>query len=132
MQIKDGFKKLEQIEANIKYLNDATRNTARDYSFSGSYVTNVSGNSKRLFGIKWVREQFKKRFNIESGTDTSRYTVVVNNGDGNANSVHIEGATCKTDAWYAVFDRTFSNNVRTRINYRITVCLGSTYQYDTD
>ena len=132
VQIKDGFKKLEQIEANIKYLNDATRNTARDYSFSGSYVTNVSGSSKRLFGIKWVREQFKKRFNIESGTDQGRYTVVVNNGDGNANGVHIEGATYKTDAWYAVFDRTFSNNVRTRINYRITVCLGSTYQYDED
>lgn len=131
VQIKDGFKKLEQIEANIKYLNDATRNTARDYSFSGSYVTNVSGSSKRLFGIEWVREQFKKRFDIESGTDPSRYTVIVNNGDGNANGVHIEGVTY-TDAWYAVFDRTFSSNVRTRINYRIIVCLGSAYQYDED
>lgn len=129
-QIKDGFKKLEQIEANIKYLNDVSQNTARDYSFSGSYITNVSGSSKRLFGIEWVREQFKKRFGIESGTDISRYTVVVNNGDGNANGSHIEGVTYK-DAWYAVFDRTLSN-VRTRINYRITVCLGSTYQFDED
>lgn len=129
-QIKDGFKKLEQIEANIKYLNDVSQNTARDYSFSGSYITNVSGSSKRLFGIEWVREQFKKRFGIESGTDIGRYTVVVNNGDGNANGSNIEGVTYK-DAWYAVFDRTLSN-VRTRINYRITVCLGSTYQFDED
>ena len=129
-QIKDGFKKLEQIETNIKYLNDATRNTARDYSFSGTYVTNVSGLSKKIFGLTWLREQFKKRFGIESGTDNTRYIVTVVNGDGLANPVHIDGVTFQNNSWYAVFDRDIKTATKTRINYRVVVCLGDSFQVD--
>lgn len=129
-QIKDGFKKLEQIEANIKYLNDATRNTARDYSFSGTYVTNVSGSSKKIFGLTWLREQFKKRFGIESGTDNTRYIVTVVNGDGLANPAHIDGVTFQNNSWYAVFDRDTKTATKTRINYRVVVCLGDSFQVD--
>lgn len=129
-QIKDGFKKLEQIETNIKYLNDATRNTARDYSFSGTYVTNVSGSSQKIFGLDWLREQFKKRFGIESGTDSTRYIVTVANGDGLANPVHIDGVTYQKNSWYAVFDRDIKTATKTRINYRVVVCLGDSFQVD--
>lgn len=129
-QIKDGFKKLEQIETNIKYLNDATRNTARDYSFSGTYVTNVSGTSKKIFGLTWLREQFKKRFGIESGTDNTRYIVTVVNGDGLANPAHIDGVTFQNNSWYAVFDRDIKTATKTRINYRVVVCLGDSFQVD--
>lgn len=129
-QIKDGFKKIEQIETNIKYLNDATRNTARDYSFSGTYVTNVSGSSKKIFGLPWLREQFKKRFGIESGTDSARYIVTVVNGEGLANPVHIDGVTFQDNSWYAVFDRDIKTATITRINYRVVVCLGDSFQVD--
>ena len=129
-QIKDGFKKIEQIETNIKYLNDATRNTARDYSFSGTYVTNVSGSSKKIFGLTWLREQFKKRFGIESGTDNTRYIVTVVNGDGLANQAHIDGVTFQNNSWYAVFDRDIKTATKTRINYRVVVCLGDSFQVD--
>lgn len=131
-QIKDGFKKIEQIETNIKYLNDATRNTARDYSFSGTYVTNVSGSSKKIFGLTWLREQFKKRFGIESGTDNKRYIVTVVNGDGLANPVHIDGVTFQNNSWYAVMDRDIKTPTRTRINYRVTVCLGNNFITSSD
>lgn len=131
-QIKDGFKKLEQIETNIKYLNDATRNTARDYSFSGTYVTNVSGSSKKIFGLTWLREQFKKRFGIESGTDNTRYIVTVVNGDGLANPAHIDGVTFQNNSWYAVMDRDIKTPTRTRINYRVTVCLGNNFIKSSD
>lgn len=131
-QIKDGFKKIEQIETNIKYLNDATRNTARDYSFSGTYVTNVSGSSKKIFGLTWLREQFKKRFGIESGTDNRRYIVTVVNGDGLANPVHIDGVTFQNNSWYAVMDRDIKTPTRTRINYRVTVCLGNNFITSSD
>lgn len=129
-QIKDGFKKLEQIETNIKYLNDATRNTARDYSFSGTFVTNVSGSSQKIFGLDWLREQFKKRFGIESGTDSTRYIVTVANGDGLVNPVHIDGVTYQKNSWYAVFDRDIKTATKTRINYRVVVCLGDSFQVD--
>lgn len=129
-QIKDGFKKIEQIETNIKYLNDATRNTARDYSFSGTCVTNVSGSSKKIFGLTWLREQFKKRFGIESGTDNTRYIVTVVNGDGLANPAHIDGVTFQNNSWYAVFDRDIKTATKTRINYRVVVCLGDSFQVD--
>lgn len=131
-QIKDGFKKIEQIETNIKYLNDATRNTARDYSFSGTYVTNVSGSSKKIFGLTWLREQFKKRFGIESGTDNKRYIVTVVNGDGLVNPVHIDGVTFQNNSWYAVMDRDIKTPTRTRINYRVTVCLGNNFITSSD
>lgn len=131
-QIKDGFKKIEQIETNIKYLNDATRNTARDYSFSGTYVTNVSGSSKKIFGLTWLREQFKKRFGIESGTDNKRYIVTVVNGDGLANPVHIDGVTFQNNSWYAVMDRDIKTPTITRINYRVTVCLGNNFITSSD
>lgn len=129
-QIKDGFKKIEQIETNIKYLNDATRNTARDYSFSGTCVTNVSGSSKKIFGLTWLREQFKKRFGIESGTDNTRYIVTAVNGDGLANPAHIDGVTFQNNSWYAVFDRDIKTATKTRINYRVVVCLGDSFQVD--
>lgn len=127
-KIKNKLNKIEQIEVNVKRLNDATRNATREYSFSGTYVTNVSGSSQKIFGLTWLREQFKKRFGIESGTDNMRYIVTVANGDGLANPVHIDGVTFQNNSWYAVFDRDIKTATKTRINYRVVVCLGDNFQ----
>lgn len=36
--------------------------------------------------------------------------VAASNADGSASGVHIEGTTHTSDGWYAVFDRTLSDN----------------------
>lgn len=130
-QVNNAMKKIEALETNIKYLDEKSKSVSKEYSFAGTYVTTANGNSKRLFGLNWLKQQFLKRYGIDSGNDLYRYTVVVNNGDGAATPVHVEGATQQNDAWYAVFDRTLSNT-RIRLNYRVSVLLGDFIQIDED
>lgn len=131
-QISDGLKKIEDIEANVKYLNDVNTNAAREYSFSGTYITNASGLYKRIFGLPWIRTMFKQRFGIESGTDPKRYTVVCNNGDDTTNNVHFDSVTYRQGYWYCMFGSNVTSTKRTTINYRVTVVLGEDFQYDED
>ena len=131
-KINNSLKKIEQIEMNVKYLNDVAKSSSKDYSFAGSYVTNVSGSSKKLFDLAWLRAKFKELCGIESGTNVFRYIVVAMNGDGAANAVHIDGVTYQNGGWYAVMDRDIKPAKRTRINYRVTVCLGDNFITSSD
>lgn len=76
--------------------------------FSG--LANVT--SVRLFTL----DELKEKFHIDIAY-TNQFTVIVNNGDGNANVAHIEGATWQNSNIYAVFAGGVSGSIR--INYTI-------------
>ena len=84
----------------------------------GTWVTKGDGDtSKQLFTIS----QLKTRFGIESNSqvNSTQFMVIVQNGDGGATGVHIQGSTWVGDKCYAVFNNTVSTQTQMRINYLI-------------
>lgn len=99
------------------------------YILQGTYVTNVSGTSCRLFDLKWLRENFKRQYGLSSTSNlTGRYCVLVMNGDGNANGFHVEGATWKGDVCYAVWKDSMTAHVR--FNYVVFYLTNSNFHDD--
>ena len=99
------------------------------YILQGTYVTNVSGTSCRLFGLEWLRENFKRQYGLSSTSNlTGRYCVLVMNGDGNANGFNVEGATWKGDVCYAVWKDSMTAHVR--FNYVVFYLTNSNFHDD--
>lgn len=73
--------------------------------WTGSYVPTVNDTSARL----WTFEEFASHF---GSYDPGRTFIGVMNGDGDANQVHVEGATKTGAGIYAVFDRAVNGLVR--------------------
>lgn len=83
------------------------------YILQGTYVADVSGTSHGLFGLEWLRENFKQLYGLSQTSDaTYRYCVLVMNGDGNAHSFHVEGTTWINGTCYAVWKDSITAHVR--------------------
>lgn len=84
----------------------------------GTFVTKGDGDSsKQLFTIS----QLKTRFGIDSASqvNSNQFMVIVQNGDGGATSVHMQGSTWLGDKCYAVFNNIVNTQTQIRINYLI-------------
>lgn len=84
----------------------------------GTFVTKGGGDSsKQLFTIS----QLKTRFGIDSASqvNSTQFMVIVQNGDGGATGVHMQGSTWIGDKCYAVFNNIVNTQTQIRINYLI-------------
>lgn len=87
---------------------------------TGSSVFNVNGgNSATIHSWSQVQQMFMNKYGVKP---TTKNFVVANymNGDGRANTLHVESPTFMNDQYYAVFNGTGSNQVPIRINYQYT------------
>ena len=126
---KTGYQKI-MFPSDCIAMGDGTdleeRMIGMPYVLQGTYVTDVSGTSCRLFDLEWLRENFKRQYGLSSTSDlTGRYCVLVMNGDGNANRFHVEGATWKGDVCYAVWKD--SLKARARFNYVVFYLTNSNF-----
>lgn len=78
----------------------------------GSWVTKGSGTSCALFTL----DALKKRFGVSSASST-QFMTIIQNGDGNATSAHMEGTTWIGNTCYVVFSTSVSTQIR--INYMV-------------
>ena len=113
---KTGYQKI-MFPSDCIAMSDGTdlkeRMIGMPYVLQGTYVTDVSGTSCRLFDLEWLRENFKSQYGLSSTSDlTGSYCVLVMNGDGDANGFHVEGATWKGDVCYAVWKDSLKAKVR--------------------
>lgn len=87
---------------------------------TGSGVFNVNGGSSAtIHSWSQVQQMFMNKYGVKP---TTKHCVVANymNGDGSANTLHVESPTFMNDQYYAVFNGTGSNQVPIRINYQYT------------
>lgn len=86
---------------------------------TGSDVFNVNGDSATIHSWSQVQQMFMDKYGVKPTIPNS---VVANymNGDGSANTLHVESPTFMNDQYYAVFNATGSDQVPIRINYQYT------------
>lgn len=77
------------------------------YSVGGTYVVSPSSTGYPMFDITTLRKAFAKRYGEISqySSEHTDYIVLAANGDGDANSVHIDGVTFvpHTNSWHTTF-----------------------------
>ena len=111
--IEEVVKKVENAEANIKYLDEKMKST-KTIIKQGTFVfRGINGSSVLLF----TRQDLDTKFGVKSD-NTSNYCVTVSNGDGNANNAHIDDATWNGDKCYATLDRSLKRS-NMRINFMV-------------
>lgn len=79
----------------------------------------VSANADSV--MVWSASEFKSAFGFETGTLMGNGFIGFMNGDGKANSQHINGATYLYGNIYAVFQGKVTGNTATRINYIVVI-----------
>lgn len=86
--------------------------------FAGSKVVTVGAgaDSVMVWSRNYFANKFGKNFNSSDGD-----VVVFMNGDGIANSAHVDGSTYVGGDIYAVLDRSSSANANLRVNYIVAL-----------
>ena len=85
---------------------------------SGSTVINMTtaATSAKLFGLGELRTAFNNN-GVSSGGLTENYFAIVNNGDANVSSVHMDGVSWSGGDMHVTFDRSISGYIR--VNYMV-------------
>ena len=110
-KIEEVVKKTENIEVNIKYIDEKMKST-KTIIKQGTFVfRGINDNSILLF----TRQDLDSKFGVKSD-NTNNYCVTVSNGDGNANDAHTNDATWKGDECYVTLDRVLTGSDM-RINF---------------
>lgn len=96
-----------QLSSLNSNLNKFTQRIGSIAFSAGSAVRTPNGTSVSMLSLA----DLNSRFGV---TDCSNFNTAVffANGDSGANGAHIEGATYQNGAWYAVFDRAVTTNIR--------------------
>lgn len=96
---------------NVRYVKpddvaDAVRSDPPLRLYTSTVVVIPSNDSSHRI---WTMDQFAEKYGAYVA---GRTFVAFMNGDGVANSVHVDGCTVMNDGVYAVFDRVTSNAIR--------------------
>lgn len=90
---------------------------------TGTQVFNVNGgDSATTHTWTQVQQLFFDKYGVRP-TDKNRVVATYMNGDGTANSLHVQSPTFQNNQYYATLNGTGSQSVPIRINYQ--------YAYDT-
>lgn len=102
------------IDMDSKITNIPNKNL---HFYAFTLVTKPSGSSVKITTLSKMKELFGENVNVRN------CGAIVMNGDGTANTTHVEGVTWQSSVLYAIF------NQNTSANIRIT---GLIYYYDGD
>lgn len=84
------------------------------YMISGSVIKTVNSTAATMHSWNEIQTMFKNKYEF-TPTDVNLLGVSYLNGDGAATGIHIEGATYQSNTFHAVFNSSYSGNIR--VNY---------------
>lgn len=79
----------------------------------GTWVTKGGGNTAKLM---YSLDTLRTRFGVSSAY-SYQFMTIIQNGDGNASSVHMQGTTWVGNNCYAVFASSVATTASMRINF---------------